>query len=156
MDYFKAAFGGFAPHRDEDAAVKFALDAVLADHRLQELAEVVVDGSQFGGMHGEPGWLLERRDLADEGKVAEYPAWPTGAYFMASVDENAYRLRHPKCFMSRESFMKYLAQALDAYVAADASRVASPAVVALREAIAQASIVSLRGAPADRPPLRCG
>ena len=104
MDYFKAAFGGFAPHRDEDAAVKFALDAVLADHRLQELAEVVVDGSRFGGMQGEPGWMLERRDVADEGNEAAYPGWPAGARFMASVDEDAYRLRYPRYFMSRVKF----------------------------------------------------
>lgn len=134
MDYFEA-FGGFAPHRDEAAAVKFALDAVLADHRLQELAEVVVDGSQFGGMQGEPGWMLERRDVADEDNEAAYPGWPAGARFMASVDEDAYWLQHPQYFMSREVFMKYLVPAIDAYVAADPARAAAPAVVALRKAI---------------------
>jgi hypothetical protein len=133
MDYLKAAFGTFAPHRDEDAAVKFALDAVLADHRLQELAEVVVDGSQFGGMQGEPGWMLERRDVADEDSEKAYPGWPAGARFMASVDEDAYRLKYPKFFMSREAFMKYLVPAIDAYVAADPSRATTSPVVALRK-----------------------
>lgn len=136
MDYFKAAFGGFAPHQDKDAAVKFVLDAVLADHRLQELAEVVVDGSQVGGMQGEPGWMLERRDVADEGNEAAYPGWPAGARFMASVNEAAHRLQHPECFMTREAFMRLLASSIEAYVAADPSRAAGPAVVALRKAIA--------------------
>jgi hypothetical protein len=136
MDYLKAAFGGFAPHRDEDAAVKFALNVVLMDNRVQELAELVVDGSQFGGMEGEPGWMLERRDVADEGNEAAYPGWPAGARFMASVDEEAYWLQHPEYFMSREAFLKYLVPAIDAYVAADPSRATAPAVVALRKAIA--------------------
>ena len=136
MDYFKAAFGGFAPHRDEDAAVKFALNVVLMDNRVQELAELVVDGSQFGGMEGEPGWMLERRDVADESNEAAYPGWPAGSRFMASVEEDSYRLQHPVLFMTREVFMKYLVPAIDAYVAADASRATAPAVVALRKAIA--------------------
>lgn len=136
MDYFKAALGDFAPHRDEDAAVKFALNVVFMDNRLKELADLVADGSQFGGMQGEPGWALERRDAADEGNEAAYPGWPEGARFMASVDENAYRLKHPECFMSREAFMKYLVPAIDAYVAADPSREVAPAVVALRKALA--------------------
>lgn len=136
LDYFKAAFGSFAPHRDEYAAVKFVLDAVLADHRLQELAEVVVDGNRFGGMQGEPGWMLERRDAADEDNDAAYPGWPAGARFVASVDEDAYRLKHPVFFMTREVFMKYLVLAVDAYVASDSSRATVPAVVALRKAIA--------------------
>ena len=136
MDYFKAAFGDFAPHRDEDAAVKFALNVVLMDNRLQELAELVVDGSQFGGMEGEPGWMLERRDVADEGNEAAYPGWPAGARFMACVDEDAYQLQQQECFMTREAFMNYVAPAVEAYVAADPSRAAAPAVRALRAAIA--------------------
>lgn len=115
MDCLKAAFGGFAPHCDEDGAVKLALNVVLMDDRLRELAALVVDGSQLGGIEGEPGWMLERRDVADEGSEAAYPGWPAGARFKASVDEDAYRLQHPEYFMSRE---------------------AAPAAVALRRAIA--------------------
>ncbi len=133
MDYFKTAFGGFAPHRDEDAAVKFALNAVFLDNRLEELVEVVVDGSQFGGIEGEPGWMLERRDVADEDNEVAYPDWPAGARFKASVDEDVYRLLHPECFMSREAFMKYLLQAIDAYVAAHPARATDLSVVALRK-----------------------
>jgi len=135
MDYLKAAFGGLAPHRDEDAAVKFALNVVLMDNRVQELAELARDGSQFGGIEGEPGWMLERRDVVDEGNKAAYPGWPAGARFMASVDEDSYRLQHPVFFMTREAFMKYLVLAIDAYVAADSSRATTPAVAALRQAI---------------------
>jgi hypothetical protein len=133
MDYFRAAFGGFAPHRDEDAAVKFALNVVLNDNRLQELAGLVVDGSQFGGIEGEPGGTLERRDIADEGSKA-YPDWPAGARFNASVDEDAYRLEYPEFFMSRETFMKYLLPAIDACAAADPSTARAPSLVALRKA----------------------
>ena len=136
MDYFKAAFGGFAPHRDEDAAVKFALNVVLMDNRVQELAELVVDGSQPGGMEGEPGWILERRDVSDEGNEAAYPAWPADARFKATVDVDAYELQYPEYFMNREVFMKYLVPAIDAYVAADVSRATTPAVVAIRNLIA--------------------
>ena len=59
MDYLKAAFGGFAPHRDEDAAVKFVLNVVLMDNRVQELVELVVDGSPFGGIEGD-AWVDAR------------------------------------------------------------------------------------------------
>ena len=135
MDYFKAAFGGFAPHKDEDAAVKFALNAVLMDDRLQELAEFVVEGGPFGGIEGEPGWILERRDLPDEGNEEAYPDWPADASFKASVDEDAYRLQHAEYFMSRKTFMKYLVQAIDAYVAAEQTRATAPSVVALRSVI---------------------
>jgi hypothetical protein len=135
MDYFNAAFGGFAPHHDEDAAVKFALNVLLMDNRLQELAELVVDGNRLGGIEGEPGWMLERRDVADEDNEAAYPDWPAGARFKASVDEDAYTLRQPEFFMNREAFMKYLVLAIEAYVVADSSRAAAPAVLALRKAI---------------------
>ncbi len=135
MDYFRTAFGGFSPHRDEDAAVKFVLNAVLMDHRVEELAELVVDGSQLGGIEGEPGWMLEGRDAADEGNEAAYPGWPAGARFKASVDEDAYTLQHPKFFMSRETFIGYLAPALEAYVEANPSTATAPSVIALRKAM---------------------
>lgn len=138
MDYFNDAFGDFAPHRDRDAAIKFALNAVLMEDRLKELSELVVDGSQLGGVEGEPGWMLERRDVADEDNTLAYPGWPIGARFKASVDEEAYRLKHPEFFMTRELFMTYLAQGLRAYSIADPSRAALPALIALRKAAEQA------------------
>lgn len=134
MEYFNTAFGGFAPHQDKDGAVKFALNAILMDNRVQELSELVVDGNPLGGIEGEPGWILERRDVSDN-QVA-YANWPKGARFMASVDEEAFRLQHSQYFMSRDAFIKYLMPAIDAYIAADPSRASAPAVIALRKAIA--------------------
>lgn len=135
MEYFNTAFGGFAPLKDKDGAVKFALNAILMDNRVQELSQLVVDGNPLGGIEGEPGWILERRDVADDNKVA-YANWPKGARFMASVEEEAFRLQHSRCFMSRDAFIKYLTPAIDAYISADPSRATAPAVIALRKAIA--------------------
>jgi hypothetical protein len=111
---------------------------VLLDNRLQELAEIVIDGSTFGGMEGEPGWLLERRDVDDEGNELGYPGWPKGSRFRASVDVDAYRLEHPVYFMTRETFVSYVKAALDSYTAADPTRAASNSVHALRRACGQA------------------
>lgn len=96
------------------------------DNRVQELVELVVDGSPFGGIEGEPGWMLERRDVTDESNHTASHDWPAGARFKASVDEDAYRLQQPEYFIL----------AIDAYVAAAPSRAEAPAVVALRKAIA--------------------
>lgn len=139
MDYFKTAFGGFDPHIDEDAAVKFILNVVLLDNRLDELVEIFIDGNQLGGIEGEPGWMLERRDVADEGNEMVYPGWPAGARFKASVDKDAYRLKHSEYFMDLEGFIKYLVLVIDAYVAADPARAMTPPVVAFRKAVLLAS-----------------
>jgi hypothetical protein len=135
MEYFNTALGGFAPHRDKDGAIKFALNAILMDNRVQELSELVIDGNPLGGIEGEPGWILERRDVADDNEIAHLN-WPKGARFMASVDEQVFRLQYSQCFMSRDTFIKYLMSAIDAYVSADPSRATVPAVIALRKAIA--------------------
>jgi len=37
VDYFQEAFGGFAPHRDHDAALKFALDELVVERRFDDL-----------------------------------------------------------------------------------------------------------------------
>jgi len=37
--YLQEAFGTFAPHTDKEAAVKFALDLVLAEDRLDDQAD---------------------------------------------------------------------------------------------------------------------
>jgi hypothetical protein len=132
MDYFNAAFGGFAPHRDPDAAIKFSLNVVLMDHRLDELAEVLKDGSSVGGMEGEPGWSLERRDIADEGNEAAYPGWPSGARFKAEVNQEAFALSNPVRFMTRAEFVHYVFLAAEAYAAFNASAGAQAAVGAVR------------------------
>jgi hypothetical protein len=62
VDYFAKAFGGFDPSGDPDAALKFVLNAILMDNRLDELSSIVTDGHEIGALEGEPGWTLERRD----------------------------------------------------------------------------------------------
>jgi hypothetical protein len=132
MDYLNTAFGGFAPHGDEDASVKFALNAVLVDRRLDELMELTVDASRLGGIEGEPGWIIERRDVGDEGDEEIYPGWPKNARFRAYVDPNAYQLKHPELFMSREDFMKYVVLGIRAYVQANPDVADVAAVAFLR------------------------
>jgi hypothetical protein len=132
MDYFNTAFGGFAPHRDEDAAVKFALNAVLVDRRLDELMELTVDASRLGGIEGEPGWIIERRDIGDEGDEEIYAGWPKNARFRTYVNPNAYQLKHPELFLSREDFTKYVVLGIRAYVQANPDVADVAAVAFLR------------------------
>lgn len=138
MDFLVSAFGAFSPHRDEDAAVKFALNGVLLDNRLKQLAEMVVDGSTFGGMEGEPGWMLERRDADEEDNEFDYPGWPKGPRFKASVEVDAYRLDHPVFFMTRETFLSYVRAAVDAYTSAEPTKAALSSVQALRRVCGRA------------------
>ena len=69
MDYLQQAFGGMNPQADQDAAVKFALNAILMDARLRELSCLLIDGHDIGGVEGEPGWIIERRDTGPAGKL---------------------------------------------------------------------------------------
>ncbi len=128
MDYFDAAFGGFAPHRDEDAAVKFVLNALLMDHRLDELANLAAECNRLGAVEGEPGWRLERRDAVDEGNTA-YGGWPTGTRFHAYVDPQGYELAHHECFLDRAAFSRYVQRALRAYIETNPSSAKSAARV---------------------------
>jgi hypothetical protein len=108
------------------------LDVILMDHRLPALVQLVLDGNEIGGMEGVPGWLLERRDVADEGNTAAYPDWPTDARFRARVDERGYTLAHPDMFLTRAAFVVHLSTSFDAYVAGDGARAADPSVTSLR------------------------
>ena len=116
MNYFESPFGRFAPHLDSDAAIKFALNLALKDRRLKELVELMRDGADLGGIEGEPGWIIERRDAVDEFNSSDYPDWPMGARFCAQVDPHAYHLKSPIFYMSRAVFVGYLRQGLDFYV----------------------------------------
>lgn len=115
MDYFAEAFGGFKPHVDEDAAVKFAISIILMDRRLPELLHLLTDGDQAGGVEGEPEWIIERRD-EDQGKVFYYENWPRNTRFHAYVDSDVYRLAHPDIFMDVAVFHNYVRKGLDAYL----------------------------------------
>lgn len=116
MDYFKEAFGGFSPPHDADGAVKFALNALLMDHRTDELVPLLTDGHDIGGVEGDPGWIMERRDVGESGNMPGYLNWPAGKYFRAHVDDDAFKLGFPEFFMDRDTFHKYVSMALRAYV----------------------------------------
>ena len=133
MDYLNEAFGGFEPQVDKDAAVKFCLSIILMDRRIDELADLLTEGHYFGGLAGDPGWLLKRRD---EGKVDNpgYAAWPAGARFLASVDPKGYQLAYPEFYMDKATFHRYVLAALQAYVKLNPVRAAEAdrALVLLR------------------------
>ncbi|AYG68682.1 MULTISPECIES: hypothetical protein [unclassified Rhizobium] len=128
MDYFEEAFGGFKPHVDEDAAVKFAISIILMDRRLPELLHLLTDGDQLGGVEGEPGWMIERRDEG-LGNVFYYENWPENARFHAYVDPDVYRLAHPHIFMDVSAFHHYVRKGLDVYLEANPSDIALVQVV---------------------------
>lgn len=105
MDYFKDAFGGFEPQSDKDAALKFSLCVLLLDNRTEELRKLVAGSEGFGGVEGDPGWIIERRE---DGETTGYEAWPEDARFRAYVDPDSYSLSYPEFFCEREKFFEYV------------------------------------------------
>lgn len=134
MDYLNEAFGGFAPHLDTDAAVKFVLNVILMDDRLDELALLLTEGHDIGGIEGDPGWILERRDLVEGSNLTGYTEWPDWARFRAFVDSDGYELAHPEFFMDKATFYRYALAALQSYVKINPGKMASTA-----EALAKAT-----------------
>lgn len=116
MDYFSSAFGGFRPNIDLDAAVKFSLNAILMDARLIDLASLLTDGHEIGGVEGVPGWIIERRDSGAAGEMPGYSSWPVWASFRAYVDPHEFELAHPEYFMDKTGFHKYALAALEAFL----------------------------------------
>lgn len=104
MDYFREAFGGFNPLQDRDAALKFCLNVLVADHRLGELVRLLSD-PQLAGVEGDPGWIIECRR---EGESEGYEAWPEDARFRAYVDPVGYSLNYPEFFSDRATFLRYV------------------------------------------------
>jgi hypothetical protein len=86
------------------------------DDRLEELASVLTDGHDIGGIEGEPGWIIERRDTGPSGKMQGYAEWPVGKNFRVHVDENSFSLRYPEQFLETEEFHDYVRKAMDAYL----------------------------------------
>lgn len=127
-DYFQEAFGGFDSNMDLDAALKFCLNALAMDHRFPDLAELLGDGPEIGGIGGEPGWELERRR---DGDTMSYEDWPPGAAFRAYVDPDDYRLEFPEHYYTAPTFSSFVLAILKPYVArhpdrlSDTERVAS-------------------------------
>lgn len=112
MDYFTEAYGGFDPRHDKDAAIKFSLDVLMADHRLDELALLLSSDKQFGGVEGEPGWIIECRN---DGEREGYESWPDDARFRAYVDPDSYLLAYPEFFADRATFLRYVQAIVPVY-----------------------------------------
>ena len=112
MDYFNEAFGGFDPLSDKDAAMKFCLNAVLMDCRFVDLDRLLPDVSNVGGIEGEPGWIIERRN---EGDTLGYEGWPELARFRAFVEPDSYGLAFPEFFCDRSTFTSLVSSAVRAY-----------------------------------------
>lgn len=112
MDYFNDAFGGFHPESDKDAALKFGLCVLVLDNRIDELLRLVEGGGNFGGVEGEPGWIIERRE---DGEIAGYEGWPIETRFRAYVDPDSYLLTYPEFFSDRQTFFRYVKAIVNAY-----------------------------------------
>lgn len=107
-----AGFSAFDPRTDADAAAKFALAAIGRGRarQLPDLAELMTEQSWLGGIEGEPGWSLERRDDGDT--MPGYATWPDGAKYRAYVDPQAYVLPQPEVFYDRAGFHRLVASML--------------------------------------------
>jgi len=133
MSYLQDAFGVFNPQLDQDAAVKLALDVILMDERFDELVYLLTDGHEIGGIEGEPGWIIERRDTTASGDNPSYTNWPNGARFHAHVDVNAYELAYPDIFMKESEFHEYVKKGINAYITKKGGRPQSPRMNILNE-----------------------
>ena len=111
-------FDFFQPHRDEHAAIKFSLREVLSEDRIADLMSLSEDAHKIGGIAGEPGWLIERRDSAVAEGAKGYELWPHWACFRATVDPDSFLLAYPEQFMSGEYFYSYLCEVLESYIRA--------------------------------------
>lgn len=134
MDYFNDAFGGFHPDRDEDAALKLSLCVLAMDERFEELLRLVKGGNSFGGVEGDPGWIIERRE---DGDVIGYEDWPVDARFRAYVDPNEYSLFYPEFYMDRQTFHRYVAALIAVYKQRHPERAA--AVCAIEDVLLRCS-----------------
>lgn len=118
-------FKGFSAQRDLDAAMKFSLNCILMEDRIEHLSWLATDGHQFGGVSGAPGWEVERRDSSSSADAGGYESWLEWASFRAYVDPNSYSLAHPEFYMSGEGFYGLLCTALDSYIKSDGLDVAA-------------------------------
>jgi hypothetical protein len=82
------------------------------DGRMDELRRLVEPGNRLGGVEGEPGWLIERRE---DGETLGYENWPHDAHYRACVDSNSYSLLVPELFVDRKTFFRYVAALVGAY-----------------------------------------
>lgn len=123
MDYLQQVFGGLNPQSDPDAAVKVALDVIFADNRLNELSCLLTEGNDIGGVEGEPGWLIERRDMGPAGELPYYAGWPRNARFHVHVEPTEFELAYSDMFMTAGDFGSYVEKAVDAYLVENPTKV---------------------------------
>lgn len=113
MDYLKEAFGEFKPNSDKDAALKFSLGVLMLDNRVEDLLHLVMGGENFGGVEGEPGWIIERRE---NGETVGYESWPDNARFRAYVNPASYLLAYPEFYCDTMTFFRYVQAIVAVYV----------------------------------------
>ena len=114
MDYFLMEHGGFQPQSDQHAAVKFSLQSILTNHRLDELSNLLPEGGKIGQLEGDPGWSLERRDSFD---LQGFERWPVKADFRAYVFPESFQLAYPEKFYDRATFEAFIILAINSYLA---------------------------------------
>lgn len=105
-------------YKHPKGAFKFALDCVLTYNRIEELSWLTTDGHRVGGVEGDPGWEIERRDSSSPIDEPGYEAWPAWASFRAYVPQEECYLAHPELFMSGVYFYGRVCSALERYVRA--------------------------------------
>lgn len=115
MDNFNDAMRDLNPRSDPDAAVTLALGSILMNSRLHELACLLIDGHDIGGIEGEPGWIIERRDTGPTGNLPYYSKWPINARFRVHVEPAAFELPDPEIFMKAHDFYLHVERSLDLY-----------------------------------------
>src|SRR5690349_24922302 len=118
MDYLESAFGEFSAG-DVDAAVRFALDAILAAERFDRLGELITEFADLGELGGEPGWVLERRDVGEAGNMPGYARWPAWVRFGAFVAPTGIHLGHPEFYVHKPGFERDLSAAMRVYAELD-------------------------------------
>lgn len=123
MSYFESAFGTFNPQTDSDAAAKFILNIILMDDRLDELRRLITDGDELGGMEGEPGWNIERKDMSALDNNIGYENWPSGMNFHMYVDPASFELAFPEKFMTTDEFFGLVRLAITAFISKNLIRV---------------------------------
>ncbi|MGI4849641.1 MAG: hypothetical protein ACRYGK_16120, partial [Janthinobacterium lividum] len=81
------------------------MNVVFMDRRFLDLARLVSNPSDLGGIAGDPGWIIERRKTdAIEG----YESWPADCQFRAFVDPDSFELTHPEFFCDEQSFHAFI------------------------------------------------
>jgi hypothetical protein len=123
QNYFKDAFGEFAPRSDKDAAVKFCLNLLIADERWNDLIDLLSADSEIAGIEGDPGWILERRDQG--ANQAGYSKWPEYARYRVFVDPEGYCFASPQAYYDGPTFHRYVRLIVHAYAKSNSVRTES-------------------------------